>query len=69
VLQSHVFKQDAHEMMMLMLMPCYDHAQMMPKCKANTWGVTVLLNSSPPEPTNDGIDFFHEGLREKIMDM
>jgi hypothetical protein len=36
------FKQDAHEMMMLMLMSCYDHAQKMPKCKANTWGVTAL---------------------------
>jgi hypothetical protein len=38
--QGHVSNKDAHEMMMLMVMPCYDHAQMMPRRKANTWGVT-----------------------------
>jgi hypothetical protein len=42
LLQGHVSSKDAHEMMMFMVMPCYDHAQMMPKCKANTWGVTVM---------------------------
>jgi hypothetical protein len=40
------FKQDAHEMMMLMLMPCYDPAQTMPKCKANTWGVTPMIGAN-----------------------
>jgi hypothetical protein len=40
MLQGHVSSKDAHEMMMLMVMLCYDHAQMMLKCKANTWGVT-----------------------------
>jgi hypothetical protein len=40
LLQGHVSSKDAHEMMMLMVMPCYDHAQMMYGCKANTWGVT-----------------------------
>jgi hypothetical protein len=42
MLQGHVSSKDAHEMMMLMVMPCHDHAQMMLKCKANTWGVTAL---------------------------
>jgi hypothetical protein len=42
LLQGHVSSKDAHEMMMLMVMPCYDHAQLMPKCKANTWGVTNM---------------------------
>jgi hypothetical protein len=42
LLQGHVSSKDAHEMMMFMVMPCYDHAQMMPKCKANTWGVIVM---------------------------
>jgi hypothetical protein len=40
------FKNNAHEMMMLMVMPCYDHAQMMLKCKANTWVVTFTTNTS-----------------------
>jgi hypothetical protein len=42
MLQGHVSSKDAHEMMMLMVMPCYNHAQMMLKCKANIWGVTAL---------------------------
>jgi hypothetical protein len=46
MLQGHVSSKDAHEMMMLMVMPCYDHAQMMPKCKANTWGVTIIRHMS-----------------------
>jgi hypothetical protein len=45
MLQGHVSSKDAHEMMMLMVMPCYDHAQMMPKCKANTWGVTTAITA------------------------
>jgi hypothetical protein len=44
LLQGHVSSKDAHEMMMLMVMPCYDHAQMMLKCKANTWGVTASVS-------------------------
>jgi len=44
MLQGHVSSKDAHAMMMLMVMPWYDHAQMMPKCKANTWGVTVIVD-------------------------
>jgi hypothetical protein len=40
MLQGHVLSKDAHEMMMLMVMPCHDHAQMMLKYKANTRGVT-----------------------------
>jgi hypothetical protein len=55
MLQGHVSSKDAHEMMMLMVMPCYDHAQMMLKCKANTLGVTeypfslfrVIVSISP----------------------
>jgi hypothetical protein len=39
MLQDRVSSKDAHEMMMLMVKPCHDHAQMMLKCKANTWGV------------------------------
>jgi hypothetical protein len=42
LLQGHVSSKDAHEMMMLMVMPCYDHAQIMHRCKANTWGVIEL---------------------------
>jgi hypothetical protein len=42
MLQGHVSSKDAHEMLMLMVMPCYDHAQIMLKCKANTWGVTSM---------------------------
>jgi hypothetical protein len=34
LLQGHVSSKDAHEMVMLMVMPCYDHAQMMHRCKA-----------------------------------
>jgi hypothetical protein len=41
MLQGHVSSKDAHEMMMLMVMPCHDHAQLMLICKANTWGVTT----------------------------
>jgi hypothetical protein len=41
MLQGHVSSKDAHEMMMFMVMPCYDHAQIMLKYKANTWGVTI----------------------------
>jgi hypothetical protein len=44
MLQGHVSSKDAHAMMMLMVMPCYDHAQMMLKCKANTWGVTPIAH-------------------------
>jgi hypothetical protein len=40
LLQGHVSRKDAHEKMMLMVMPCYYNAQMMHRCKANTWGVT-----------------------------
>jgi hypothetical protein len=42
ILQGHVSSKDAHEMTMLMVMSCHDHAQMMLKCKANTRGVTVM---------------------------
>jgi hypothetical protein len=42
MLQGHVSNKDAHEMMMFMVMPCHDHAQLMLICKANTWGVTAL---------------------------
>jgi hypothetical protein len=48
MLQGHVSSKDAHEMMMLMVMSCHDHAQMMPKCKANTWGVTMIKSLSTP---------------------
>jgi hypothetical protein len=46
MLQGHVSSKDAYEMMMLMVMPCYDHAQMMLKCKANTYGVTRVIGLS-----------------------
>jgi hypothetical protein len=36
--QGQVSSKDAHEMMMLMVMPCYDHAQMMHRCKAKYLG-------------------------------
>jgi hypothetical protein len=48
MLQGHVSSKDAHEMMMLMVMPCYDHAQMMPKCKA-TPGVLQFVQKNKGE--------------------
>jgi hypothetical protein len=44
MLQGHVSSKDAHEMMMIMVMPCHDHAQLMLICLANTWGVTTTMN-------------------------
>jgi hypothetical protein len=38
MLQGHVSSKDAHEMMMLRVMPCYDHAQMMHRCKEKHLG-------------------------------
>jgi hypothetical protein len=47
-------------MMMLMVMPCYDHAQMMLKCKANIWGVTQHEPSDQTDLRN-GVDVILEG--------
>jgi hypothetical protein len=51
---------DAHEMMMLMVMPCYDHAQMMLKCKVNTWGVTTLPPYKNLVPRFESRTIFHK---------
>jgi hypothetical protein len=45
LLQGHVSIKDAHEMMMLIVMPCYDHAQMMHRCKAKHLGCYIGTSS------------------------
>jgi hypothetical protein len=57
-------------MMMLMVMPCYDHAQMMLKCKANTWGVTArtmsIQGSTREEMMGDGKQIIKAKLKAKV---
>jgi hypothetical protein len=59
MLQGHVSSKDAHEMMMFMVIPCYDHAQLMLKCKANTWGVTALPSYKNLIPRFESHTIFH----------
>jgi len=40
-------------------------ADNVPRAKSNRRGRIVVLNTRPPKPSNDGIDFFHKGLGEK----
>jgi hypothetical protein len=61
MLQGHVSSKDAHEMMMLMVMPCHDHAQMMLTCKANTWGVTTLPLIKISSQDLENVPFFIKG--------
>jgi hypothetical protein len=61
MLQGHVSSKDAHEMMMLMVMPCHDHAQLMLICKANTWGVTDITNKIPSDEKMEFIKGSHVG--------